>query len=156
MFDWIDSLWNWMQAHPGFAWWVGVSSAAAFLGTLLIVPTLLIWLPDDYFVRPPVNGPDRLWDRHPVLWLIARIAKNLLGALFVLLGLVLLVAPGQGVLTILLGMTLLDFPGKRGLELGLLRRPNVRRTVNWLRRRADRPPLKLPVRQRTRDTRPAE
>jgi hypothetical protein len=73
------------------------------------------------------------------------VLKNLLGAFLVLFGVVMSLpgVPGQGVLTILLGVMLLDFPGKRQLELKLVSRPKVLRTVNGIRRRFDRPPLVL-------------
>nr|WP_206063674.1 hypothetical protein [Oceanimonas sp. MB9] len=53
----------------------------------------------------------------------------------------LLVLPGQGLLTILIALVLLSFPGKYRLERRLFMVPTVRNTVNWLRRRAERPPL---------------
>ena len=45
--------------------------------------------------------------------LLAKIGRNLLGGLLILLGLVMLVTPGQGILTIVLGFTIMDFPGKK-------------------------------------------
>jgi hypothetical protein len=69
------------------------------------------------------------------------VVKNLLGCLFVVAGLLMLVLPGQGLLSILIGIILLDFPGKYSVERWLISRPPVLHTVNWLRRRAGRPPL---------------
>jgi len=54
--------------------------------------------------------------------------------------------PGQGILTILIGLSLLDFPGKRNLELKLIRLRTVRKAINWIRARAQQPPLELPPR----------
>jgi hypothetical protein len=73
------------------------------------------------------------------------VVKNLLGAFLVLLGVVMSLpgVPGQGVLTILLGVMLLDFPGKRALELKLVSRPKVLRTINRIRQQFERPPLQL-------------
>ena len=59
-----------------------------------------------------------------------------------MIGVLMLVLPGQGVLTILIGLTLLDFPGKRRFVRRLLMRPRVFRVINRLRRRFGRPPLK--------------
>ena len=51
--------------------------------------------------------------------------------------------PGQGLLTILLGVMLLDFPGKRRLELKIVSRPSVLKTVNSLRSKFGKPKLVL-------------
>ena len=59
-------------------------------------------------------------------------------------GLAMLVLPGQGVITILVGITLLNFPGKRRLELRIVRQRPVLLAINWIRARANRPPLVLP------------
>ena len=45
------------------------------------------------------------------------IGKNLLGVFFVLIGIAMLVLPGQGILTIIAGMMLLDFPGRHRTRL---------------------------------------
>src|SRR4051812_30124363 len=52
-----------------------------------------------------------------------------------------LVLPGQGVLTIIAGMMLLDFPGRQRLERWLVQRPAVLRSINWRRKRNNRPLL---------------
>ncbi|HOS97284.1 MAG TPA: PGPGW domain-containing protein, partial [Deltaproteobacteria bacterium] len=70
--------------------------------------------------------------------------KNILGAVFILAGIIMLFLPGQGVLTILIGITLVSFPRKRVLELRLVRKPSVLRALNWMRARAHKPPLLLP------------
>ena len=62
----------------------------------------------------------------------------------VLMGLAMLVLPGQGVLTLLIGISLLDFPGKRKLEKKIVRAPTVHRAIDAIRRRAGQPPLLLP------------
>jgi hypothetical protein len=51
--------------------------------------------------------------------------------------------PGPGLLTVLLGIMLLDFPGKRALELRLVRRQQVHRTIDRVRKRYGKPPLLL-------------
>jgi hypothetical protein len=73
------------------------------------------------------------------------VAKNIVGVLLVLTGVVMSLpgVPGPGVLTILLGIMLLDFPGKRGLELKLVRRQQVRRALDGVRKRFHQPPLQL-------------
>jgi hypothetical protein len=56
-----------------------------------------------------------------------------------------LVVPGQGLLSIAVALIVLDFPGKFRLERWLATRPPVWRSLNWLRKRFDRPPLEIPT-----------
>ena len=79
-------------------------------------------------------------------------AKNVAGVILVVLGIAMLILPGQGILTVLVGIGLLDFPGKRRLELWLVRLPGVLKAIHWLRRRRHRPPLEVPHTKRGRRT----
>ena len=111
--------------------------------SLGIVALIMVKIPPDYFHQ---DRPRDLWaDRHPAVRLLGIVAKNILGALLVALGIVMSLpgVPGQGILTILLGIKLLDFPGKRGLEHKLVSRPQVLKTVNKLRHRFGKPALIL-------------
>ena len=56
-----------------------------------------------------------------------------------------LVLPGQGLLTIFVALVLLDFPGKLRLERWLIRKPAVRRPIDWIRAKAGREPIRPPV-----------
>lgn len=121
---------------------MGGISIVMLVGTLMAVPVVVAWLPRDYFRRR------RRWEllqasRHPGLRLAWWIVKNLVGTLLILLGVAMLLLPGQGILTILLGLILLDFPGKRRMELALVRQPKVFNSLNWFRRKMGRPPFEL-------------
>jgi hypothetical protein len=133
---------DWILAHKGLLAWLSVASAVMFVGTLAAVPVVVAWLPTDYFcLRRRREVLQR--SRHPAVRVAWWVVKNVLAVLLLLLGLVMLVLPGQGILTILLGLVLLDFPGKRRLELALVRRPEVLRSLNWLRRQMGQPPLEV-------------
>lgn len=124
---------------------IGVISGVFFVGTLLAIPIILVRLPANYFdERYP-----RSWmrDHHPVLRLIAHVLKNVVGAVFLLAGIVMLVLPGQGLLTILIGVSLLDFPGKRRLEARLIGQRSVLKAINSMRERFGRPPLTIAPRE---------
>jgi len=141
---------EWILAHKGLLAWLGVVSAVMFVGTLAAVPVMVAWLPKDYF-RPRRRRELLQTSRHLALRVAWWVVKNVLAALLLLLGLAMLVLPGQGILTILLGLVLLDFPGKRRLELWLVRRPSVLRSLNWIRQKMHQPPLEVepaPRRQR--------
>jgi|SRR5882672_2246201 len=118
-----------------------------FLGTftisLAIVSFIMVKIPANYFQK---DHPRDLWsDKHPALRFLAVFAKNLLGVVLVVLGIVMSIpgVPGQGILTILLGIMLLDFPGKRNLEHKLVSRPQVRNAINRLRQKFGKPSLIL-------------
>ena len=81
-------------------------------------------------------------ERRALFWLVL-LAKNLLGVVFVLMGIAMLVLPGQGLLSIFVGVMLLNFPGKYRFERWLIKKPSVLRSINWLRRKSRRPPLVL-------------
>ncbi len=71
------------------------------------------------------------------------LVKNLLGVAIVLLGIALLVLPGQGLLTILIGVVLIDFPGKYKFQRWLISREPVHKSANWLRKQGGKEPLSL-------------
>jgi len=129
-----------LSANEGLLLAAGALSLLTFVGTLVTVPVVLARIQADYFLsaRPPA---DRWSGRHPVIRLAVLVTKNALGAILVLIGVVQLVLPGQGILTILIGIALLNFPGKRRLERAIASQPNVRRAIDWVRARAGRPPL---------------
>ena len=128
-----------------------VSGAGLVYGLLMFVVTfavssaiaafVLVKMPANYFHSS--HGREFLTGSHPTLRWAGIVVKNLVGLLLVILGVVMMVAPGPGVLTILLGVTLLDFPGKRRLELKLISRPAVRHAIDRVRARFGRPPLLL-------------
>jgi hypothetical protein len=103
----------------------------------------MVKIPPNYFHAD--YSPEFLSGRHPAIRLLGVIGKNVLGVLLVALGIVMSVpgVPGQGLLTILLGVMLLDFPGRRDLELKLVSRPAVLKTINKLRHRFGKPSLVL-------------
>jgi hypothetical protein len=116
-----------------------VTSVAFFVGTLIAIPFILVRLPPDYFdLRQPRRWMPR---HHPALRLAGLVAKNAVGAVFLLVGIALLFLPGQGILTILIGVSLLDFPGKRYIERRIIGHATVLRAVNTLREKYGKPPL---------------
>jgi hypothetical protein len=81
-----------------------------------------------------------------VLRLAVRAVKDVTGFVLIVAGLLMLVLPGQGLLCVLLGVILIDFPGKRAAELRLMRIGGVHRTIDVIRAKFGRPPLRLPPR----------
>jgi hypothetical protein len=136
-------MYEWFRTHEALSLWIGAISAFMFVGGLLAVPWLAVRIPADYFRhRHPIFDPGEAV--HPTLRGAIFVLKNLLGLVFLLLGVAMLVLPGQGILTILLGLMLLDFPGKFALECRLIKISAVHRAIGWMRKKAGKPPLNLP------------
>lgn len=135
-------MWEWITANETLAWWLGMGSVATFLVTLIAVPIAIVRLPADYFVKP---GQHRVVarNRHPLIRMCWRVGKAVLGVTLIIMGILMLVLPGQGIITILIGIMLLNFPGRRRLQYWIVSRHRILSSINWLRRRADREPLRM-------------
>lgn len=120
---------------PGLVAALVAFSILAFLATFIVVPRALVRLPPDYLSRK-----SEVRRGHPAVIVL----KNIAGVILVLLGIAMLLLPGQGVLTLVLGLTLVDFPGRRRFERYVMTRRAVLKAINALRRRAKRPPLEVP------------
>jgi hypothetical protein len=107
-------------------------SVVAIVASLVLVPRFLAKLPVDYLRAEAPSASASM----PV-----RILRNLLGIVLVLLGVAMLLLPGQGLLTLLVGVLLVDFPGKHRLVVRALSRPKVLAVVNKLRAHRGSPPL---------------
>ncbi len=111
--------------------------------TLVLLPVIVARLPVDYFsrIRGDKSAPAT---RRTIGSLFLLCCRNLLGALLVILGLLMLVTPGQGLLTLFVGLMLMNYPGKRALERWLARRNGAMEGLNWLRRKSGQPLLQPP------------
>jgi hypothetical protein len=143
MIDWLTrTIHEWK-----FSWWQVLWGAVLFVVTFAVssavVSFVLVKLPANYFHSS--HEREFLVHRHPILRAVGIVAKNVLGFVLVVLGLLMAVpgVPGPGVLSMLLGIMLLDFPGKRSLETRIVSRPRVHGAVNALRARFGKPPLLL-------------
>lgn len=132
-----QQLLQWFDAHSGLLTWLFVGSLASLVLCLLLLPVVVVRLPADYFSTTRCDAPSP----RGLAGLGWRIARNVVGWVFVLVGLALLLLPGQGLLTILIGVLLVDFPGKRSLERRIVARPAIHRLLDRMRARRGRPPL---------------
>lgn len=129
-------LFEWLKVYGVML--IGVS-VASFIVSILFCTLVIAYLPSDYFL------PDRRTSRikHPVLRIGFKCLKNLLAAVLVVVGIIQIPLPGQGVLTILIGIIISDMPGKRKLERRIISSPVVLATANGIRSRFKRPLLVL-------------
>jgi hypothetical protein len=138
----VNDVMAWAREHFGGPVLTGIAifSVVAFLLGVIVTPLVLVRLPSDYFVRRESLPPPSLTVGRALLLVV----RNGFGALLIVLGIVLLVLPGQGLITLLVGLFVLDFRGKRKWERRLVARPGVLRVINGLRSRAGRAPLEIP------------
>ncbi len=141
----VDALWHQISALPAFLLEHSGSllllSLATLLLTLVLLPVIIGRLPVDYFAGP---RPRHHVTTDPVLSVVLFLGRNIVGAALILLGLVMLVTPGQGLVTLFVGLLLMDYPGKHALEQSLVRRDGVMAGLNWVRRKGGHPPLEPP------------
>lgn len=135
---------DWLTNNEELLWWLAASSLLVFVASLMLVPWLIVRIPADYFLGEDKRRSIlRITGTHPFIAALLKVLRNILGIVFVVLGLLLLVLPGQGLLTILIGLAIADFPGKRRVVNWLVAHRSVHRPLNWLRQRAGKKPLTL-------------
>jgi hypothetical protein len=129
---------DFLTEHAG---WLAAISLLSALLTLALVPVLITSIPADYFSHRHRLHASR---RHPLISIIVKAAKNLLGAVFLVVGFVLLFLPGQGLILIFAGLLIMNYPGKYALECWIVQRRGVLPALNALRVRHGKPPLLSP------------
>jgi hypothetical protein len=108
---------------------------------IVVIAIVFVKIPANYFSTHYQQDfmPDSSWHKR---W-GAFVLKNLAGAAMILIGIVQLIGPGQGILSILTGVILLDIPGKRPFEAKLIGRPAILAAANKLRAKYNKAPLMM-------------
>lgn len=137
-------MWSFVQENESLLLILGVASVVLFLLSLALIIWIILRIPADYFSRPQRQSlvPQNL---HPSIRILLLLVKNAVGLIIVLLGIAMLVLPGQGLLAILIGVALVDFPRKYQLQRWLISRGPVLKSANWLRAKGNRKPLEMDV-----------
>ena len=135
--DWLPEL-TWRNVGLGV-----LVVVVTFVVATGVVSFVVVKLPATYF--HPDHDREVLKDKHPTIRWAGIIGKNLGGVILMVLGVVMSMPgiPGPGLVTILFGVMLVDFPGKRRLEHKIVSRPSVLKTINNLRERFGKKPIKL-------------
>ena len=126
------AVFGWLKAHGLL---VVIISGASLISSILLCTLVITYLPFDYFL--PKRRTSRI--KQPVLRLGLKFLKNLLAVVLIIVGLIQIPLPGQGVLTVLIGIVISDIPGKRRLERRIIRSPIVLSSINYIRSRFKRP-----------------
>jgi hypothetical protein len=117
--------------------WLGLLSLVTFIGSLLVVPWLILRMEPDYFIRHQRKVIERQ-KRHPLLTFLLYAVRNVIGFCLFLAGITMLVLPGQGILTILIGLSLMDFPGKHRFFDRMIKIEKIQNSLNWIRQKGNR------------------
>ena len=139
----IDQAHSMLVAWEPVLWVVALGSAIMLIASMVLIPLLLVRLPAEYFQGEPRRaGRQR---SRPVRICLA-LARNTLGIVLLVAGVLMLFLPGQGLLTIAAALIVLDFPGKRSVEYWIATRPAVFDAANRIRRWRGYPPFAPPRR----------
>ena len=106
--------------------------------SLLSIGWLVSLIPNDYFIN---RKESKFKLNYPVTWIVFTIIKNIFGYILILGGILMLILPGQGLLTIFIGLMLSNYPGKYSIEKKIIATPKILKSINWLRKKSDEPPL---------------
>ena len=140
MENFIESITEFVSSYKVYILWLATISLFVFIFSLVIIKWLVALIPTDYFIKKKKLKSKKSYS---FIWLISIIVKNLIGYTLILGGLLMLVLPGQGLFTILMGLILSNYPGKYNIEKRFITIPSILKTVNWLRKKSEKPPLQI-------------
>jgi len=138
--NFIESITEFVSSYKAYILWLATISLFVFIFSLISIKWLVALIPTNYFIKKNMVKSKKSYS---FIWLISVIVKNLIGYTLILGGLLMLVLPGQGLFTILMGLVLSNYPGKYNIERRFISIPSVLRTVNWLRKKSNKPPLEI-------------
>ena len=135
---------SWSSMNSDLLFLLGSLSIFILMISVFMMVLIISFLPEDYFKSENRNLISSVQNsRYPLLKLLVLITKNFFGVLLFLSGILMLVLPGQGILTIITGLVFMDYPGKYAFERKLLKQKGVINSINWIRSRQSKPPLKV-------------
>lgn len=131
-----DLLTNWLGEQAYLLSLVAGVSMVLFALTIIAAPWVVSRLPVDFLLQPrPAKIPSNS------LRLLTGLLRNTLALILFLLGLIMLLAPGPGLIMLLLAFSVAQVPGKQVVIRRLATRESVFSSLNWMRRRHNKPPL---------------
>ena len=140
MENFIESITEFVSSYKAYILWLATISLFVFIFSLISIKWLVALIPTNYFIKKNMVKSKKSYS---FIWLISIIVKNLIGYTLILGGLLMLILPGQGLFTILMGLVLSNYPGKYNIERRFISIPSVLKTVNWLRKKSNKPPLEI-------------
>jgi len=138
--NFIESITEFVSNYKTYILWLATISLFVFIFSLVSIKWLVALIPTDYFVKKDISKSKKSYS---LLWLMSIIVKNIIGYTLILGGILMLVLPGQGLFTILMGLILSNYPGKYTIEKRFISIPSILKTINWLRKKSNKPRLKI-------------
>jgi hypothetical protein len=138
--NFIESITEFVTNYKTYILWLATISLFVFIFSLVSIKWLVALIPTDYFVKKNISKSKKSYS---LLWLMSIIVKNIIGYTLILGGILMLVLPGQGLFTILMGLILSNYPGKYTIEKRIISIPRILKTINWLRKKSNKPRLKI-------------
>jgi hypothetical protein len=122
---------------------ISLVSLLMLITSFVAASFVIVRIPVDYFTH---HEPQHIFppSDNPITHIILKCVRNIIGVILLLLGIIMLFTPGQGLLSILLGLICMDFPGKQTLERRIISNPLIFAGINKLRHKLDQPPLQQP------------
>ena len=136
----FNSLIEIFNVYKNLILWFGSISLFVFLFSLLSIKWLVSLIPEDYFIN---KKDSKIKTSNIFIWYIVLIFKNLIGYSLILGGIMMLVLPGQGLFTIIIGLMMSNYPGKYSIEKKFIAIPTNLKSINWLRRKSNKPPIRI-------------
>ena len=136
----FNSLTEIFNVYKNLILWFGSISLFVFLFSLLSIKWLVSLIPEDYFIN---KKDSKIKTNNILIWYIVLVFKNLIGYSLILGGIMMLVLPGQGLFTIIIGLMMSNYPGKYSLEKKFIAIPTILKSINWLRRKSNKPPIRI-------------
>ena len=135
-------MFDFLHSHETLFFWLTIIGILGLLGSVILIPWILIQLPSDYFHEKERKKCP--WGNCPaILRTIVIILKNIIGVILLISGFIMLFIPGQGLLTMIVGIVLMDFPYKYKLLRWAIDHPKILSTINALREKANKDPFIL-------------
>lgn len=136
----FNSLIEIFNVYKNLILWFGSISLFVFLFSLLSIKWLVSLIREDYFIN---KKDSKIKTSNIFIWYIVLIFKNLIGYSLILGGIMMLVLPGQGLFTIIIGLMMSNYPGKYSIEKKFIAIPTILKSINWLRRKSNKPPIRI-------------
>ena len=137
----LNFLYAWLENNSYIFFYAGIVSIFIFVFSMFGLRLFIIAIPSDYFINK--KRVSALKNRSILLWIIYIAFKNIIGYIFIIMGLAALVLPGQGILMILVGLMMSDYPKKFDLEKKIITIKAVRKGINWIRIKSNVDKIKL-------------
>ena len=132
---------DWISDYNQIIQWAGIVSVFLFFLSLFLLKYVILRLPEDYFIT--ASSISKSHPKNPQK-IIVRVAKNAVGFLLTICGIILLFTPGQGMITILIGLCLIDLAIVNQFKKKIINNSKVQKALNWIRTKKSVKPFNFP------------